>query len=77
MYSTSSDLLKLDQALYSNKLLSDRSKKLLAQSYKEYNYAGYGVWNYNYPYVKETPTIMERRGKILGANVVLIRALYE
>lgn len=73
MYSTANDLLKLDQALYSNQLLSYESKELLMQSYPEYNYVGFGVWNYNYPYVEGSPTVMERRGGILGANVVLVR----
>lgn len=73
MYSTTLDLLKLDQALYSNELLTDESKKILSQSYPEYNYAAYGVWNYEYPFVNEQPTVMERRGGILGANVVLVR----
>jgi CubicO group peptidase (beta-lactamase class C family) len=73
MYSTTSDLLKLDQALYSNQLLTDEGLKLLAKSYPEHNHAGYGVWNYKYPYANGKPTIMERRGKILGANVVLVR----
>ena len=73
MFSTTLDLLKLDQALYSNKLLTDEGKELLAKFYPENNYAGYGVWNYDYPYAKGNPTIMERRGKILGANVVLVR----
>jgi CubicO group peptidase (beta-lactamase class C family) len=73
MYSTTLDLLKLDQVLYSNQLLTDKGKDLLAKFYPENNYAGYGVWNYKYPYVKSNPTIMERRGKILGANVVLVR----
>lgn len=73
MYTTSLDLLKLDQALYSNQLLKKEGKELLAKSYPKYNYAGYGVWNYNYPYAKGKPKIMERRGKIYGANVVLVR----
>lgn len=73
MYATTTDLLLLDQALYSNSLLKEKSRSLLAKSYPEYNYAGYGVWNYQYPFIKEQPTIMERRGGILGANVVLVR----
>ncbi|WP_375586074.1 serine hydrolase domain-containing protein [Cyclobacterium xiamenense] len=73
MYSTASDLLKLDQALYGEALLSESSKRLLSKSYPEYGYAGYGVWNYDYPFVAARPTIMERRGKIRGANVVLVR----
>ncbi|MEL7160994.1 MAG: serine hydrolase domain-containing protein [Bacteroidota bacterium] len=73
MYSTANDLLRLDQALYTEKLLGAPEKQLLAQSYPEYNYAGYSVWNYQYPFVTAKPTVMERRGGILGANVVLVR----
>ncbi|RMG64842.1 MAG: class A beta-lactamase-related serine hydrolase [Bacteroidetes bacterium] len=75
MYATAGDLLKLDQALYGEALLSAESRQCLAQSYPEYNYAGYGVWNYRYPFVEAQPTIMERRGGILGANVVLVRMM--
>ncbi|GMQ24321.1 hypothetical protein Aoki45_10030 [Algoriphagus sp. oki45] len=75
MYSTVSDLLKLDQALYGAKLLSDESKKKFYTSYPEYNYTGYGVWTYSYPYAKGNPLIMERRGGILGSNSVLVRFL--
>jgi CubicO group peptidase (beta-lactamase class C family) len=75
MYSTAEDLLKLDQALYDNKLLSDKSKELMFTSYPEYNYSGYSVWTYNYPFAPSKPKVMERRGGILGANSVLIRLL--
>ena len=73
MYSTSSDLLKLDQALYGTDLLSEAMYEVLATSYPEYGYAGYGVWNYNYPFSANTPLVMERRGGIGGINVVLVR----
>lgn len=73
MYSTAGDLLKLDQALYSNALLNEESRALLAVSYPEHSYAGYSVWNYRYPFIESQPLIMERRGGILGANVVLVR----
>ncbi len=75
MYSTSMDLLQLDQALYSDTLLNPESQKLLEQSYPEHAFVGYGVWNYSYPFVDENPRIMERRGGIMGANVVLVRLL--
>ena len=75
MYATAEDLLKLDQALYASLLLSEKSKELMYTSYPEYNYSGYSVWTYNYPFVKSQPRIMERRGGILGANSVLIRML--
>lgn len=73
MYATAMDLLRLDQALYHDTLLQAESRQLLARSYPAYNYAGYGVWNYRYPFVAAQPTIMERRGGIMGANVVLVR----
>lgn len=73
MYATATDLLLLDQSLYTDELLNAESRQLLGISYPEYQYVGYGVWNYNYPFVESQPTIMERRGGILGANVVLVR----
>jgi D-alanyl-D-alanine carboxypeptidase len=77
MYASAMDLLTLDQALYANTLLNENSKALLLKSYPEYNYTGYGVWNYQYPFIAAQPTIMERRGGILGANVVLVRMVEE
>ena len=75
MYATAEDLLKLDQGMYGNQLLSEKSKELMYTSYPEYNYSGYSVWTYNYPFSESQPKIMERRGGILGANSVLIRML--
>jgi CubicO group peptidase (beta-lactamase class C family) len=75
MYSTAEDLLKLDQALYDNELLTEKSKELMFTSYPEYNYSGYSVWTYNYPFAPSKPKVMERRGGILGANSVLVRLL--
>lgn len=75
MYATAEDILKLDQGMYGNKLLSEKSKELMYTSYPEYNYSGYSVWTYNYPFSEAQPKIMERRGGILGANSVLIRML--
>ena len=75
MYATAEDILKLDQGMYGNQLLSEKSKELMYTSYPEYNYSGYSVWTYNYPFSEAQPKIMERRGGILGANSVLIRML--
>jgi len=75
MYATAGDLLRLDQGMYNDTLLSEKSKELMYTSYPEYNYSGYSVWTYRYPFVVSQPTIMERRGGILGANSVLIRML--
>jgi CubicO group peptidase (beta-lactamase class C family) len=75
MYSTAKDLLQLDQLMYSPELLSEKSKELMYTSYREYNYSGYSVWTYHYPFAKSQPKVMERRGGILGANSVLVRML--
>lgn len=75
MHSTAEDLLKLDQAMYGDQLLSGKSKELMFTSYPEYNYSGYSVWTYNYSFAPSKPKVMERRGGILGANSVLIRFL--
>ncbi|HMQ69615.1 MAG TPA: serine hydrolase domain-containing protein [Ignavibacteria bacterium] len=77
MYSNAADLLAIDQAMYGNKLLSESSKVLMFTSYPEYNYTGYSVWTYNYPFSDAQPKIMERRGGIMGWNSVLVRFLDE
>ena len=75
MYSTAADLLRLDQAMYRDDFLPPASRGRMFTSYPEYNYTGYGVWTYRYPFVPSQPLAMERRGGILGANVVLVRLL--
>jgi CubicO group peptidase (beta-lactamase class C family) len=75
MHSTAEDLLKLDQLMYGDTLLSQASKEVMFTSYPEYNYSGYSVWTYNYPFAESMPKVMERRGGILGANSVLVRML--
>ncbi len=75
MYATAKDLLLIDQALYGEELLDAQSKEKMFTAYPEYNYTGYSVWTYRYPFVDSKPLIMERRGKIMGANVVLVRML--
>ncbi|MCG8373484.1 MAG: beta-lactamase family protein, partial [Balneolales bacterium] len=73
MYSTAEDLLKLDQAMYGDSLLTAQSKEIMFTSYPEYNYTGYSVWTFRYPFVDSIPLIMERRGGVMGMNSVLVR----
>ncbi|MEM6264141.1 MAG: serine hydrolase domain-containing protein [Bacteroidota bacterium] len=75
MYATAADLLKLDQAMYTEELISEASRELMFTSYPEYNYTGYSVWTYSYPFAASKPRIMERRGGILGSNSVMVRML--
>lgn len=73
MYSTTEDLLRFDQALYDTTFLSPQAYEQLAISYPEYGYVGYGVWNYNYPFLPQQPRVMERRGGVYGSNAALLR----
>ncbi len=75
MYSTAEDLLKIDQAMYQENFLSQLSRDKMFTSYPEYNYSGYGVWSYRYPFLDNQPLLMERRGGILGWNSVIVRFL--
>lgn len=75
MYSDAADLLKIDQALYDAAFLKEETRKRMFRSYPEYNYTGYSVWTYNYPFLDSQPRLMERRGGILGNNCVLVRFL--
>lgn len=75
MFSTAKDLLKIDQAMYQDDFLSEESRKQMFTSYPEYNYSGYGVWSYRYPFLDTKPFLMERRGGIYGWNSVIVRFL--
>lgn len=77
MYANALDLLKLDQALYTESLLSDQTKDLMYTSHPELGYVSFGNWTYNYPFVSAQPKLVERRGSILGANSVIIRFVEE
>lgn len=71
IYSSAQGLLKIDQAMYGNKLITRDSKNLMFTSYPAYNYSGYSVWTYKYPFAKSQPKIMERRGGIFNSTGVL------
>ncbi|GAB5409616.1 MAG: hypothetical protein BalsKO_19810 [Balneolaceae bacterium] len=73
MYSTVMDLLKIDQALYTEEILSSEYKELMNTSYSKIGYVAYGNWVYNYPFEESMPKLVERRGGILGFNLVTVR----
>lgn len=73
LYATAEDLLKLDQALYQDVLLTDKSKEIMYSSYPEFGYVGYGSWVYQYPFLESQPKVIERRGGLPGFNHVFIR----
>jgi CubicO group peptidase (beta-lactamase class C family) len=75
IYSSAEDLIKIDQALRRGNLLSKQAQATMGTAFPEYNYSGYGVWTYKYPFAYTTPRIMERRGSIMGYNTVIVRFL--
>ena len=77
MYSTVMDLLKIDQALYTEELLLKETKDIMNVSYPNLGYVAYGNWVYNYPFAEGSPKIVERRGGILGFNLVNVRFIEE
>ncbi|MEM9983757.1 MAG: serine hydrolase domain-containing protein [Bacteroidota bacterium] len=73
MYSTAGDLLKFDQALYSDLLLKPASIELMYTSHPELGYVALGSWVYDYYFLPSAPRMIERRGSILGHNHTFIR----
>ncbi len=75
MYSTPNDLLKLDQALYTDQLLQAATIDLMYTSHPEHGYVAFGSWAYNYPFVDSMPLLAERRGGFPGYNHAFVRFL--
>ncbi len=73
MYSTAGDLLKFDQALYSDLLLKPESIDLMYTSHPELGYVAFGSWVFDYYFLPSSPRMVERRGGILGHNHTFIR----
>lgn len=73
MYSTARDLLRFDQGLYKDVLLNKESKQIMYASHSELGYVSFGHWVYKYPFLPYQPTLVERRGGILGFTGVFIR----
>ena len=73
MYSTARDLLKLDQALYTEKLMKKETRELMYSPFSSLGYVSYGTWVYPYPYLPYNPKLVERRGGILGFQCVFVR----
>jgi CubicO group peptidase (beta-lactamase class C family) len=74
LYSTIEDLLKFDQALFNNKLLSKESTEKLLTIHPELGYTAYGLWgstgwgNFSEPFYYRT-------GAIMGSNANWIHTM--
>lgn len=73
MYATAADILRYDQALHQNVLLSPESRARLFESHPKLGYVAFGHWAYNYPFLPSRPYLVERRGGILGFQAVWVR----
>ncbi|MFK7957090.1 MAG: serine hydrolase domain-containing protein [Lysobacterales bacterium] len=73
MYSNTEDLLRYDQALHQNLLLTADSRAELFKGYPELGYVAMGHWAYNYPFLPSQPYLVERRGGIRGFHAVWVR----
>lgn len=68
MYATPQDLLKFDQALFTNKLLKKETMQLMTTSYPELWGVAYSFWVNEQSFGTIKTRVMDRRGSIGGAN---------
>ena len=68
MYSTIEDLLKFDDAIFSNRILSKKTVDLMLTPYPELYGVAYGFWVTDNNYGTETLKTANRQGSIWGAN---------
>ncbi len=69
MYSTAADLYKFDQALFTNKLLKEKTVLLMTTSYPALWGVAYSFWVNEQEFGKVKAKVMDRRGGISGANL--------
>lgn len=68
MYSTIEDLLKFDNAIFGNKILSKKTVDLMLTPYPELYGVAYGFWVTDNKYGTITSRTANRQGSIWGAN---------
>lgn len=75
MWSTVDDMLLFDQALFSGKLISDVSMKLLLTPHPELYNVSLSLWVYKQEFSGKQYTIVNRQGSIQGSNTLWIHVL--
>lgn len=68
MFATAADLLKFDQALFTNKLLRQQTVQLMTTAYPELWGVAYSFWVNDQNFGTVKTKVMDRRGSISGAN---------
>lgn len=71
MYSTVSDVLTFANALFNGKLLKPATLAKLLTASPQFDNYGYGLWIRKYTVDNKTYTVIERPGRIAGANALL------
>ena len=75
MYSTIEDLLKFDNAIFNNKILSKKTVDLMLTPYPELYGVAYGFWVTDNKYGTITSRTANRQGSIWGANTNWVRLI--
>lgn len=73
LYSTVEDLYRWDQALYTDKLLSESAKKTLFTPFRDQYAYGWNVVNVAVGQVKDSVQLVEHSGGINGFNTIISR----
>jgi CubicO group peptidase (beta-lactamase class C family) len=75
IYSTVDDLYRWDQALYTDKLLSDSLlRKMLTPFKNDYGY-GFWIWDWVNPNTESSLTFVEHGGSNAGFNSLILRSV--
>lgn len=77
MFSTADDLLKFDQAIFRNQLLSKTSTEQMLKSYPELWYVAYGFWVSENTFAGRKFRCADRQGSISGSNTSWLHLIDE
>jgi teichoic acid D-alanine hydrolase len=77
MYATAEDLLRFDQALFTNRLLKKETTDLMTTAYPQLWNVAYSFWVSDQTFKNTTMKVMDRRGSISGSNTAWFHFLKE
>lgn len=75
MWSTTEDMFQFDLALFSGKLITDASMKLLLKPHPELYSVSLSLWVYQQEIAGKNYTILNRQGSIQGSNTLWMHVL--
>lgn len=77
MYSTVEDLLKFDQAIFTDKIISKSTRDLMLTAYPELYNVAYGFWVSDMTFGKVKTVGADRQGSIWGSNTTWLHLIPE